>query len=175
MTAVSPNQTVTSRMVQVAYAVRDLRAAAWAWHSAAGVGPFHVVDHVQHASVRNESGPIHLDCSIAVTWFGNVMLELVEFHVSDEAPSVDWLVGHRGLHHIACFVPDLDATIDATRREGSRYIEARTADARYLMIDSVETLGYRSEFYEESAYMCDLYDGVRRSSERWNGNRLIRG
>jgi hypothetical protein len=162
-------------MVQVAYSVRDIRAAAWAWNSAAGVGPFHVVDHVRHESVVTENGPIRLDQSIAVTWCGNVMLELVEFHADDKTEVVDWLVAPRGLHHLACFVPDLDATFDATRSEGSRYVEARTADARYLMVDTTSTLGYRSEYYEETEYMRDLYDGVRRSSERWNGIRLIRG
>lgn len=161
-----------AHLVQVAYAVRDLRGAAHSWHEATGVGPFHIVDHVEHDFIRSEGGPVVVDYSVAVTWWGTVMLELVEFH--GQAPALDaagsWLAASSGLHHVASFVPDLDA-VD----RGDRFIEARTADARYLMVDTVAELGHRSEYYEETPFMRALYDGVRRSSERWTGERLVRG
>ena len=163
-----------SHVVQLAYAVHDLRGAARFWHEATGVGPFHVVDHVKHESVRTEVGPVALDYSIAVTWWGSVMLELVEYHGQEPAASASWLESASGLHHVACFVSDLDVEVDVARRTGARFVEAHTTEARYLMVDTTAELGYRSEFYEETPFMRDLYDGVRASSARWNGERLLR-
>lgn len=164
------------RVVQVAYATTDVRAAARRWHELYGAGPFFVRDNVptKRVLVGGEEGIF--DHSCALGQWGNVMVELVHHHELAPAPlEQDMRRQSTGIHHVACFVDDLSQTIDRLAQAGGRVVmDARTPEVRFVFVDPGPDFGHMIELYEETPYMAKLYAKVREASVGWDGSDPIR-
>lgn len=164
------------RVVQVAYATSDVRAAARRWHEMYGAGPFFVREHVPTLSVHvdGEDGVFDHDCALG-QW-GKVMVELVHHHqLSPAALERDMLRGRTGLHHVACFVDDLEQARDQLIANGARVVmDAETPGVRFIFLDPGPQFGHLIEIYEETEYLGELYRRVRRAAVDWDGTDLIR-
>ncbi|NBX57969.1 MAG: hypothetical protein EBT64_05770, partial [Gammaproteobacteria bacterium] len=118
------------------------------------------------------------------TWFssaygqaGDLMIELIS--QPDDAPSVlrERYTRHQyGLHHVASFVENLPAAIEAERQRGHQIaLEARTTTGvDFAMIDTVAALGHMLEIYEPNQALKDFYAFVRRKAEGWDGSHPVR-
>lgn len=166
----------TLRVVQVAYATTDVRAAAREWHELYGAGPFFVREHVPTRRVVVDGKDAVFDHSCALGQWGNVMVEFVHHH--DLAPASledDMRRGSTGIHHVACFVDDLEAARDQLVRGGARVVmDARTPEVRFIFLDPGPAVGHMIEIYEETPYLAKLYGRVREASVGWDGSDLIR-
>lgn len=168
--------TETLRVVQVAYATTDVRAAARQWHELYGAGPFFVRENVPTQRVLVDGEDAVFDHSCALGQWGNVMVEFVHHH--ELAPAVlehDMRRGAAGIHHVACFVDDLEAARDQLVEGGARVVmDAETPEVRFLFLDPGPEVGHLIEIYEETPYMSKLYRRVREASIGWDGTDLIR-
>lgn len=164
------------RVVQVAYATTDVRAAARRWHELYGAGPFFVRENVPTKRVLVDGEEAVFEHSCALGQWGNVMVELVHHH--ELAPQVlehDMRRGGTGIHHVACFVDDLDAARDRMVSAGARVVmDAQTPEVRFLFLDPGPEFGHLIELYEETPYMSRLYAQVRDASVGWDGSDVIR-
>lgn len=163
--------------VQIAYHVPDPAAAAERYAREYGWGPFFLMEHIPLERSSHRGRPAAFDHSSAYGQAGAVMVELITQH--NEGPSAlrDLYAPHQsGLHHVAFFVPDLVAALEAERARGRvTALEARTTTGvDFAMIDTSAQFGHMLEFYEAREELAKFYAYVRRKAEGWDGRDPVR-
>lgn len=164
------------RIVQVAYAVRDVRAAARSFAERLGVGPFFVRHHdlPRHVDHRGQAG--QFDHSSAYGQWGKLQVELVQVHSAEPTSLADIVQQTSGIHHVATFVASID---DEQRRlvelGWPPVMTAETSSGlRYAFHDARAQLGHLLEVYEPSAGVRRLYAHVAAAATGWNGRDPVR-
>ena len=156
--------------VQIAYAVEDVVAAAHDWVDR-GAGPFFVRQHIAVSDSRMHGAPAPFDHSSAYGQWGEVMVELIcEHHDEDQR-----IGGSTGVHHMAFFVDDFEATQAALQNRGwDEVLFARAGTTPFAMHDARAELGHLVEIYHDSAGLTGFYDMVRHASLDWDGTDPVR-
>ena len=165
------------RPVQLAYHVPDPVAAAHRLARDHGWGPFYLMEHIALETVRYRGAPGRFDHSSAYGQAGELMVELITQH--DDSPSAlrDCYAAHEtGLHHVACFVPDLGAALAGFAAQGvEAALEARTATGvSFAMLDTRGSFGHMLELYEADEALSRFYGFIRRKSVDWDGTEPLR-
>ena len=164
-------------IVQVAYHVPDIEAAALRMVETVGAGPFFVVKDIklQRAVHRNQ------DClfvhSSAYGQWGNVMLELVQQEGDGPSPFRDMYRSEQsGLHHVATMVDDQQAAYDHYAAMGIQLAtEAVTlTGTTFAFLDALEPMGHFIEVYEKSDALLGFYSMVREAAADWRGDQPLR-
>ena len=164
------------RVVQVAYAVADVRAAAHDFASRLGAGPFFVRHHELPRHVDHRGAAGRFDHSSAYGQWGAVQIELVEVHDAAPAELAEIVLRTSGIHHVATFVASLD---DEQRRLESigwpAVMTAETAGGmRYAFHDARPALGHLLEVYEPAPGVLKLYRMVADAAIGWSGDDPVR-
>ncbi len=163
--------------VQIAYAVPDLGSAARSWAADIGAGPFFVREHIALVDVVIRGCPGTFDHSSAYGQWGSVMIELVEDHGEGPSPVRDMFPREgSGLHHLAFFVENVDAAVEALQTQGHELaMSARTASGlAFCFVDTRPTLGHMVELYEPTPSLRAFYSMVRAAAEEWDGADPVR-
>ena len=164
------------KIVQVAYHVPDIRAAALKMAADLGAGPFFVAEHIPLNRCVYRGVETVFDHSSAYGQMGNVMVELVQQH--NEGPSaIRDMFGpqEEGLHHVACFADDLEASIE----HHAAYMplvqfSSTSAGVDFAFLDARARLGHMIELYEPSDMLVGFYDMVRAAATDWDGKDPVR-
>ena len=107
---------IQAPVVQIAYIVPDVRAAAREWADRVGAGPFFVFDHFE-LTATHDGRPAVLDHSPAFGQWGEVQVELIQLHALEPAPFRTAFGDAKiGLHHMTWFPDDLAAEGPGSRR-----------------------------------------------------------
>ncbi len=163
--------------VQVAYHVPDPAAAARRYADEFGWGPFFLMEHIALAECRYRGQPATFDHTSAYGQAGELMIEFITQH--GDAPSALrdlYRADQSGLHHVAHFVPELEAAVADFRKRGYvAALEARTTTGvDFVMIDTSRDLGHMLELYEAGSGLRRFYDHVRNASRDWDGSDPVR-
>jgi hypothetical protein len=165
------------RPVQIAYFVRDIRAAAARMHATFGAGPFFVIERIELARAEHRGKPCLFVHSSAYGQWGDVMMELVQQDVEGPSPFRDmYAPGEEGLHHVAQFVDDVQQSIDHYAAAGMP-LAARAhthSGVEFAFVDATATLGHMIELYVGDTNLRGFYDFVRNSASGWNGEDPVR-
>jgi hypothetical protein len=166
-------------IVQIAYIVPDVRAAAQHWVDRVGAGPFFVFDHFE-LTATHRGEPAELDHSPAFGQWGAVQVELIQLHELEPAPFREAFGGGKfGLHHMTWFPEDPD-DLDA---EGARLEElgwpcvldmTGHTGTRALFHDVRAQLGHFIELYVGTPQIRRHYERVARAAQGWDGRDPIR-
>ncbi len=160
-----------ARIVQMAFVVTDLEAAAARFARAMGIGPFLLNPHIQLSNPRHRGVPVKTDFSLALAQAGDVQLELVQQH--DETPSVYrdlFRPGEEGFHHVAIIVPDVAAEVARLTALGfAQASSGRFGDADFAYVDTAPALGHMVEVLPDSETIRRFFGRVRRAAEEWDG------
>jgi hypothetical protein len=165
------------QIVQIAYAVDDVRQAALSWTARVGAGPFFILDHIALAAVWHQGQPAVFDHSSAYGQWGPVMVELVQQHeVAPESLASAVHAGQTGVHHVTWFTPSLD---DEQRRLNEagwpEVLSAETARGlRFAFHDATKDLGHLVELYEPTDAILGFYGKVAEAAVGWDGRDAIR-
>jgi len=165
------------RPVQVAYHVPDPVAAAERCARDFGWGPFFLMEHIPLASSLYRGVPAEFDHTSAYGQAGELMVELITQHNDGPSALRDLFAPHEtGVHHVACFVDDLAATVQSYRDDGiAAALDAQTkTGVRFVMLDLSATLGHMLELYEPNDDMRRFYAHVRKCADGWDGDRPVR-
>ncbi|MGI9245113.1 MAG: VOC family protein [Steroidobacteraceae bacterium] len=165
------------RPVQVAYHVPDPVAAAEQFARDFGWGPFYLMEHIPLARSAHRGRPAPFDHSSAYGQGGEVMIELITQHGDGPSALRDMYAAHEtGIHHVACFVPDLQAALAEFRAAGAEIaLDARTqTGVDFALVDTVARLGHMLELYEPGPDLLRFYAFVRGKSVGWDGSRPLR-
>lgn len=162
--------------VQIAYHVPDPEAAAVRCAREFGWGPFYLMEHIPLESCLYRGHPAVFDHTSAYGQAGEVMVELITQH--DDSPSVLrdlYAAGQTGVHHVAYFVSNLQATLSDFRRRGYEVsLEASTRSLQFAMVDACRSVGHMLELYEPTDDLRRFYDFIRRKSQSWDGADPLR-
>ncbi len=167
----------TFKPVQVAYHVPDPEAAARKHSAQLGWGPFFLMEHIPLAHCLYRGTPSAFDHTSAYGQAGELMIEFITQH-DDEPSALRDLFRHHesGLHHVACFVPNLALSLAELRALGIAIaLEARTSTGvEFAMADRSADLGHMLELYEPGHDLRRFYSFVRRAAEVWDGRDPVR-
>ena len=167
----------TGPIRQIAYFVRDVRAAARAHAAAFGSGPYFVADNIPLRSCLHRGAPVALDHSSAYGQWGSMMIEFVQ--QNNAGPSVfrDMFGEDReGFHHVALIVDDLRESQAAMEAGGfPTALDAAMEDGfRFLMMDAVDRHGHMIELYQALPKLLAFYDFVRDAAIGYDGRDPVR-
>ncbi|WP_197277307.1 VOC family protein [Sphingomonas profundi] len=160
-------------IMQLAFVPEDIEAAIAHWLSL-GAGPFFRLRHIAYKRATHRGAETNIDFSMAVGYWGDMQIELIDQH--NDAPSIyrDWLdAGRTGLHHVCIEVDD----IAAARRE------AQAANAEILqdiVLEGVEAIyvdpGQGAPLIEliEGAGLKPVFAMMRDAARDWDGSDPVR-
>ena len=164
-------------VVQVAYHVPDIEAAAIAMIKQTGAGPFFVSRKIALAEGEHRGVPCPFVHSSAYGQWGAVMVEFVQQDSHGPSPFRDLYQAHeRGLHHMAVMTTDLQGSYQHFENNGMpRVTRAVThSGVEFAFLDALHTLGHFIEIYEASPQLLGFYDLVRTAAAGWQGEAPIR-
>jgi hypothetical protein len=165
------------RPVQIAYAVPDALEYAHRWVEQFGAGPFFVRPHIHVEQVTHRGAPSVFDHTSAYGQWGDIMVELVQDHGTGPSAVRDmYAADETGIHHMAFFVDDIDATTAALNAAG--HPTAMTASTRsglrFHFVDTSAELGHMVELYERSPHLAAFYQQVADAAQDWDGSDPVR-
>jgi catechol 2,3-dioxygenase-like lactoylglutathione lyase family enzyme len=163
--------------VQIAYHVPDPQAAARRHAVELGWGPFFVLEHIPLERALYRDRPAKFDHTSAYGQAGDLMVEFIMQHDDEPSALRDLFArDESGVHHVACFVPDLSCTLAELRTKGIAIaLDARTrSGVDFVMADTSATLGHMLELYEPVEGLKRFYSYVRRAAQDWNGSDPVR-
>jgi catechol 2,3-dioxygenase-like lactoylglutathione lyase family enzyme len=167
--------TELGRIVQIAYAVDDVEAAAREFARRLGAGPFFLRHHIELAVASHRGGPATFDHSSAYGQWGAVQVELVRVHTAEPAALAAVVLGP-GLHHVAWFVADIEA--ERSRLEALGWPEVLAAETaggvRFAFHDARAELGHLVEIYEPAGRLLSFYAAVAAAATGWDGTDPVR-
>ena len=159
-------------IIQYAWVVPNLEAAARHWHATMGVGPFLINRNLAISDARHRGVSRTPRFSTAVAQSGAVQIELVE--QLDDAPSAyrDTIAaGTTGLHHVAIVAADFDITLESITVKGHAIAaDGRFGDTRFAYVDTHAAIGCMTEIVEDSGAIRAFFGAVRKAAERWDGD-----
>ena len=163
-------------VVQIAYLVEDLPAAAIGWATDRGAGPFLIRHHQPMACTDSKGRAGVFVHSSAYGQWGDVQVELVKVHSATPAPLERELATPGGVHHMATFVASFDAAAQRSESLGQPAIMTATTTSgmRFGFYDARATLGHFLELYEPTESVLRLYSVVREAARNWDGDHPVR-
>ena len=164
-------------IMQIAYVVDDLAAAAERWVGLTDAGPFFVLPHLQLTEPRYRGAPTDLDCSIALGYSGSMCVELIEQH--DDAPSVFRELTDKhgpGFHHWAIMTEDFDSGLERYVDAGHQpaFSGAVAIGGRFAYVDTVASLGGMIELIELTPKVGELFNFLADAASAWDGKEPLR-
>lgn len=164
-------------IVQVAYVVNDVIDGARQWAERFGAGPFFVRHHIPMHDSVHRGRPAPFDHSNACGQWGSIMVELIQDHGTGPSVVRDmYAPGEEGLHHVACFVDDLDAAVAGYVALGYEVAGAGNAYGmtRVCYIDTIAERGHLTELYVPTGRLREFYATVAEAAEGWDGSDPVR-
>jgi len=165
------------QIVQNAYVVNDVFAAAQRMTDLVGAGPFFVLEHIALSESLYRGKPVMFDHTSAYGQCGPIMIELVQ--QNNDGPSAFrdmYAPGEEGLHHVASFTDDFDAEVARYAALGfeAANLATTTGGTKFAYIDTTAVLGHMVEFYQDEQEVRDFYGMVAEASIGWDGTDLVR-
>lgn len=167
---------IQAPVVQIAYIVPDVRAAARQWADRMGAGPFFVFDHFELTATYNGE-PAVLDHSPAFGQWGDVQVELIQLHTLEPAAFKQAFGGGKlGLHHLTWLPEDLAAEGARLAALGWPCVLDMTGHTgtRALFFDARAELGHFIELYVGTPQLRRHYAAVARAAVDWDGTDPVR-
>lgn len=167
-------------IMQVAYVVEDLEAAAMRWAKNLNVGPWMIMEHFPAADMKYYDRPTDIDLSIALAYSGAMCFELIYQH--DDAPSVykDCVEkdGMGCFHHWAVSTDTFDEDVARHKANGHRIAFSGevvpVGRKRFAYVDTMAPLRGMIELIEVNEAVEDLFAGISALSQDWDGKNPIR-
>jgi hypothetical protein len=162
---------------QNAWVVPDLQSAMKYWVEDIGVGPwFTLRPNVQNARYRGNAINSGSSTTIAVSWMGDLEIELIQ--PDDDRPSVyrDTVpAGRTSFHHICVWTDNLDRAVNAYREEGFvTAFEGNAGSLRFAYVDTSPMLGCMIEILEENPDVRARFEVMKTICANWDGSDPVR-
>ncbi|HXS28423.1 MAG TPA: VOC family protein [Steroidobacteraceae bacterium] len=161
---------------QIAYVVDDIRAAIHEHARRLHIGPWQLLEHFTPQWQKYRGKPTELDASIAISFSGSMMFELIQQH--NDVPSVFRDVVNRrgyGLHHLAVSTRDFEG--DCARYRGMGYEPIFEAAAegglRVAYFDTLATLPAMLEIMDMPVSIESRWASLQSECAKWDGRDAI--
>ena len=162
-------------IIQIAYAVKDVRKAASIWSQKFNIGPFFVNEHIKILNTLVNKKKSEFDHSSAYGWKENMMIELICDHQIQDIPSNSSSIG---IHHIAWIAPDFEKEREILNKEGCEEVLSANAGHRngmkFAWFYPGKEVNHFYEIYEKSDDINNFYSFLYEQSKSWKGENPIR-
>jgi hypothetical protein len=164
-------------VVQNAFVVRDIEAAAAHWSAKIGVGPFFLLEHIAFGEVHFRGRPLSIDLSVAIAQWGDLQIELIQQH--DPTPSIytEFSARHgEGLQHLGVMCHSVQEELERLRPHGIEAVQwgATAGGMRFAYLATDAQPGGMIELIERGAAVEAFFGLVRRAASDWDGTRPLR-
>jgi len=160
------------QIIQYAWSVPDLDAAARQWFELAGVGPFLVIRDVKLTEPQYRGSPSKTRFSVGIAQHGDAQIELIA--QQDDTPSAyrDTVPkGTTGFHHVGFIAEDYDAAVEHYASRGyALAANGRFGTLRYAYFDTSAAIGHMVEVIEDMPQIRTFFGAVREAAESWDGD-----
>lgn len=164
------------KIIQMAYVVNDIEAAAKRWIDIFGVGPFFILDRPQVGNPLYRGKSQEVEFSAALAQAGDLHIELIQQHCDSPSCYRDTIAkGQEGFHHMAVIVEDYAREI--ARYEKAGYPVASSGEfgpLKFCYVDTTPVLGGMVEVLEDLPFIHNYFARVREAAEGWDGSDPIR-
>lgn len=172
-----PIEQPTDAVIQIAYAVPDLRAAISWWIEDMGVGPWFVIDRIGREGTTYRGQPGSAEFAIAMAYSDKMMFELIQ--PLDDKPSMYKEARERngyGFHHVAKIRPNARQLAEACEAKGRSIVfhSPTPGGGEVFFIEGGEHAPGYIELVEDNEPTRELFKAVWRASVDWKGDRPIR-
>lgn len=162
------------RIMQNAYVVNDIEAAAHRWSKTFGIGPFVHFERID-LDVTHRGIERQVSVSAALAWAGETQVELLQqLNDSPSAYRDVYAAGEEGFHHVGVLCRDFDATVAhhaALGHEISMIFGRPHGTTAY--VDARPSIGCMIELYSDYDGIKDLYALVAQRAAEWDGKEVI--
>ncbi len=159
------------RVRQNGYVVPDLDAALLHWTEVLGVGPWFTIRNLTLDPSEYRGAAVSTEISLAVANSGDLQLELIQVH--DDSPSCfrEFLDGgNEGLHHLAWWTDDFEATIQRAEAAGWGVIQSGDLmGTRFCYFDTEMHPGTVAELMELNDMSRWLATQAHEAADTWDG------
>lgn len=164
-------------VMQIAFVPRDFDAALRHWTRTMGVGPFFLMENVALDNVRYLGKPAEIPFTMALSYWGDVQVELIK--PLDDTPSIyrDGLAGGvDGLHHTCVLVEDMDAARAECAETGARILQEADVPGGGAVIyaDTGGGPGTILEVLKPSPGAPELFAMLKAAAAVWDGAEPVR-
>ncbi len=165
-------------IVQFAYYVNDVEAAAKNAHEVFGTGPFYIYKNIELLDVSYRGQKTELDHSSAYAQAGPLMIEFTQQHNRASSTFTDmYKEGEEGFHHVAIFVDNVANEMSRLQSMGCETVThyfTRDGNVEVAFIDTRSILGHMLEIYKPVEALSRFYAAVASSAEKWDGVELFK-
>ena len=163
---------------QNGYVVRNLDAALEHWTKKLGVGPFFRKDHIdlEHYEFNGKQCPV--DMSVALSYWGDLQIELIEQHNDSPSHYRDYLEKHGpGLHHVLI---SNDRSLDENLTHLASLGHAPTSGgkvrngSRFVYFDLGGHAGSTIEIGDGAPSALAYFERIRLHTSHWDGSDPVR-
>ena len=165
-------------LLQQAWVVDDLEAAAQRFSATLGIGPFFVAEYRPEffTDVQYRGAAASLSMRTAIAYAGAVQVELIQPTAEGPTCYRDTVpAGREGFHHLCFWTHDLEGDIADYVRRGC--VVANRARVRkgpaFAYLDATAQIGCMIELLEYSTGLAAVFDGWRDTCARWDGGDLF--
>ncbi len=162
-------------IIQIAYAVKDVRKAATIWSQKFNIGPFYINEHIKISNTLVNRKKSEFDHSSAYGWRQNTMIELICDHQIQDIPSNSNSIG---IHHIAWIAPDFEKEKEILNKKGCKEVLSANVGHRTVMkfawFYPGDEINHFYEIYEKSDYINSFYSFLYDQSKSWKGYNPVR-
>lgn len=162
-------------IVQLAFVVEDIHAAARHWSENFGAGPFFYSPPIDINYIYRGT-PTTVLASGAMGQCGGIQIELIAQHCETASLYRDIVPrGAEGLHHVARVVDDLEAAIAEQEMSGGTVASRMEfGGMRVAHCDLRPGMGFMSELMEAGTMTSALLDLTRAAAAGWDGSDPVR-
>ncbi len=163
---------------QRAWITPDLRNAITCMTSRFRVGPWFIQERFTPAKARCFGERVDIVLSVAFTFHGNTMLELLQQHTTHASPfepaELPRAINDDRMHHVGIATSRFDDTTHRYLADGfSATFSADPPLGRLVMLSSPES-PTAVELLEWTPRRRDLFEGIRQAAANWDGTQTIR-
>jgi catechol 2,3-dioxygenase-like lactoylglutathione lyase family enzyme len=165
--------------MQLAFVVPDLHESLRFWTENLKVGPFVVMRNAtrdRRFMYRGELSKVEMD--LAFAYLGDIQIEVIHQTNSAPSPYSDFLKsGRQGLHHVAFWPKDFDASCAELERTGWEKvcdIHAAAGGGVVNYYDGPGHLGVMLEIAPMTPDRARYFGGIKGLAQTWDGTRPIR-
>ena len=162
-------------IIQIAYAVKDVRKAASIWSQKFNIGPFFVNEHIKISNTLVNKKKSEFDHSSAYGWKENMMIELICDHQIQDIPSNSSSIG---IHHIAWIAPDFEKEKEILNKKGCKEVLSANVGQRngmkFAWFYPGDEINHFYEIYEKSDDINNFYSFLYEQSKSWKGDNPVR-
>ena len=163
-------------VMQIAYVPKDFDAALRFWTETMGVGPFYLQPNLSIPTLRYMGQPTDAVFSVAIAYWGDIQIELIEQH--NDGPSIykDWRdAGHEGVHHSCIIVEDIEEARRVAEAAGMTVAQEIPADGwGVLYVDTGGGPGTIVEIIQPNEGMLGRFARMKADSIGWDGSDPLR-